>query len=141
MGVPNLGPIPSTDTVLLYCSPTRFEKSDGSYIAPSTDAFRQDEDGISVTWIEYFKPPPPSAEQAKLAIAASLKPSKNGVYASASVSDILRLAAKANLDVSVVHDPQVNNIGHSLIKGWPLSDEIRLILTHAFPPPAEQVGA
>lgn len=140
MGVKNLGSLPSEATVLLYCSPTKFEKNGAHYLAPSTDAFREDDDGISVTWVDYFKPPPPSIDQAKSAIAATLNVNKNGIYAKATVSGILNLAKKARLNVSVVHDPQSKNDGHSLIKGWPLDDAIRLILTRAFPPPAELVG-
>jgi hypothetical protein len=140
MGVKNLGSLPPDGTVLLYCSPSKFEKSGADYIAPSTDAFRYDDDGISVTWIEYFKPPPPNIDQAKQAIAKSLTVKPAGVYAKATVACILSLAAKANLNVSVVHDPIEKNHGHSLIKGWPLDDAIRLILTRAFPPPAERVG-
>ena len=140
MAVANLGSLQPDDTVLLYCSPTKFEKDNGAYKCPSSDAFRQDDDGISVTWVEFFKPPPPSIEQAKQAIAASMDLSKNGVYAKAKVSEILRLATKAKLAVSVIHDPQASNDGHSLIKGWPLDEAKRQILTKAFPSPAERVS-
>lgn len=139
MGVANLGLLPSDATVLLYCQHNRFEKNGADYLRPSTAAFRQDDDGISVTWIEYFRPPPPSVDQAKASIAASLNLHKNGVYAKATVADILKLAAKKELKVSIEHDPTDLNHGHSLIKGWPLDDAIRLILTRAFPPPAECV--
>lgn len=140
MGIANLGSLPLDHTVLLYCSPTKFEKNDDGYIAPSTDAFRRDDDGNSVTWVEYFKPPPPSLDQAKEATAAEgLTIKKSGVFAKATVSRILELAAGQDLDVSVVHDPLEKNQGHSLIKGWPIDDAIRLILTKAFPPPAEAV--
>ncbi len=140
MGVANFGSLKPDDTVILYCSPTKFEKDGGVYKCPSTAAFRQDDDGISVTWVEFFTPPPPSIDQAKLATAASMSLNKNGVYAKAKVSEILRLAQKAKLTVCVIHDPQASNDGHSLIKGWPHDDAIRQILTRAFPPPADQVG-
>jgi hypothetical protein len=140
MEVANLGPLPREATVLLYCSPTKFEKDGDNYRCLATGAFKHDDDGISVTWIEYFQSPPPSVEQAKQAIVASLNLNKNGVYAKAKVSEIFKLANKAKISVSVVHDPQCRNHGHSLIKGWPLDDAIRQILTKAFPPPAERVG-
>lgn len=139
MGIANLGLLPPADTVLLYCSPAKFEKDDSGYIAPSTDAFRCDDDGISVTWVEYFKPPPPSLDQARQATEGSLAVKKTGVYAKATVASILELAKKQNLDVTVVHDPLEKNHGHSLITGWPLDDAVRLVLTKAFPPPAEPV--
>jgi hypothetical protein len=131
----SLGQLPADSTVILYCSPTKFEKIDGKYVAPSIDAFRKDPDGISVTWVEFFRPPPPSTDQAKAAMATNLTINKNAVFAVAKVGQILDLAMKENLAVTVDHDPIEGNSGHTLIKGWPHDADKRDILTRAFPPP------
>ena len=135
----SLGPLPADGTVILYCSPTKFEKIEGKYVAPSIDAFRKDVDGISVTWVEFFRPPPPSIDQAKDAVGKNLKINRNAIFAVAKVHKILELAKKEKIDVSVDHDPIEGNCGHSLIKGWPHDDAKREVLTLAFPPPSWSV--
>lgn len=90
----SLGPVPDIDEVTLLCPRTKQEIVDDLILGPHPTAFRVDEDGISVTWVQYFAPPPPSMEQAALAIKSELTPKKSGILAYSDVERILRYRAK-----------------------------------------------
>ena len=80
MSPTSLGPVPPSDDVTLLCSKMKQEVVDEVMIGPQPGAFRIDNDGLSVTWVQYFKPPPPSLEQAAQAIKSDLVPKKSSVY-------------------------------------------------------------
>ncbi len=126
------GPVPPPDEVTLLCPRTKQEVVDDQILGPHPSAFRIDDDGISVTWIQYFAPPPPSLEQAADAIKQELKPKKSGILAFGQVERILTIAQKLGIVASIVHDPQSKNHGHSLIKGWPDEIGAKVALTRAF---------
>ena len=135
MPVESLGALPPNDTVVLLCPFGKFDKKDDgtTFLRLTPDAFRVDDDGISVVWVEYFKPPPPSIEQAAAALKTERSPTKTGVLAQATVSRILELAKKDGIEAAVTHSPTCKNHGHASITGWP--DQIGVLesLALAFP--------
>lgn len=132
MLVKSLGPVPASDQVLFLCG-QKAQLLQGELctgVLPS--AFKMSEDGISVSWVEYFLAPPPPLEQAAAAIKRELTPRKSGVLACAAVIRISEIAAKLGLNATVTHDPQAANHGHALITGWPDNLGSRVALARAF---------
>lgn len=128
----SLGPVPDHDEVTLLCARAKQEIVDDLLMGLHPTAFRVDEDGISVTWVQYFSPPPPSLEQAAIAIKRELASKKSGILACSEVGRILDIANKLGIVASVEHDPQCTNYGHSLIKGWPNDIGAKVALSRAF---------
>jgi hypothetical protein len=100
------------------------------------EALRCDDDGISVTWIEYFGG---EGEEQLHAAAHALKGTmafkKSGVLARATVGEIEDVMKAAGRDVSVLRDVIDENKAHCLIKGIG-ADELGelLALAGAFDP-------
>lgn len=130
--IESLGPVPASSDVTFLCPKTAQSFEGGLCTGLLPTAFKMHDDGISVTWIEFFEPPPPSLEQAASAIKNDLKPKKSGVLACATVSRLTEIAFKLGLEAAVTHDPQKSNHGHSLITGWPDNLACRVALTRAF---------
>lgn len=129
----NRGELPDDASLLMLCGKTKLTTGeDGAFRNPTAAAFRIDEDGLSVTWLEYFKEPPPQIEQAAQGIKSALDPRPSGALACTTVARVLELADKSGLDVTVKHDPQPGNCGHSLIQGWPTDELSLLTLSFAF---------
>lgn len=133
MPVPSQGLLAEGNTVLLLCPRTRQQTVDGICTGIQPSAFRVDEDGISVTWLEYFQASAEPLQAAALALKSERAPSKTGVLAHARVARILEVGRKLRLEgVSVSHTPTDLNEGHSSILGWANDPGVMLALTFAF---------
>jgi hypothetical protein len=93
------------------------------------DAFEPDDDGISVTWMEYFGGVP--AEQlvaARAAMDRGRRLRESNRLARLKVNTILTAGAAVKRTLSVVHDPieqplERENLGHSLVQGITTDDD------------------
>lgn len=132
MPVPSRGAVPKEDTVVSHCPAKVQVAPTGTCTGISADALRIDPDGISVTWVEYFMPPPPVIEQAAKALKKARRPSATGVLARAKVERILEIAAKLKLTCTVLHTPDDDNEAHASITGCPDTLQVRLALARAF---------
>lgn len=128
------GDVPRDHSVILLVSGGRVLRL-GSNPRIDQEAFRCHQDGISVTWVEFFSG---SAEEqlqhAALAMkAGGLTVRKTGVVARARVGDIIDVMAKAGRAVTVCRDRLDHNEAHCLIVGI-APDELGLLLalTDAF---------
>lgn len=130
MPVPSRGAVPAEDQVVLLCPSKVQQVVNGVCLGITPDAFRVDDDGISVTWVEYFQPPPPALEQAAGALKKAREPSASGVLAHANVGRILEVAGKLKLLVGVIHTPIEDNEGHASITGW--TDDLGALLALSF---------
>jgi hypothetical protein len=121
--------IPTTDHVALHCRRRDLEVGDnGEPSGLRIDAFRVDDDGISVNWLEYE---PGSFEDCLerirmiLASTLDLRPKdKCGVM---KVEEIKQTATIRSKAVNVVHDPIEEpepNPAHSLITGCAPDDAL-----------------
>lgn len=98
------------------------------------DALRCDDDGISVTWVEFF--PGDEREQlraASLAMKGPLTIRKSGVIARITVQKLLEAVSDESCDLRVVRDRQDHNEGHCLITGVSPADiGLLMVLADAF---------
>lgn len=132
MAVDSRGAVPATDSVISLCPLGKQVIKNGTCVGITPDALRVDEDGISVTWVEYFEEPPPALHSAAAELKKSRKPSKTGVLARAQVSRIMEIAGKLKRTFAVTHTPVDNNDAHSSITGCPDELTTKLALTRAF---------
>ena len=98
------------------------------------DAFRCDEDGISVTWVEFYRGSrDEQIRQASLAMKGPLLIRRSGVIARAIVGDIREVMLSAGALVGVRRDRLDHNAAHCLIQGIPKDHGGHLLaLTRAF---------
>lgn len=120
------------DDVIMYASWSKFSRDENQqYDGLQPQAVRQDSDGISITWVEFFQPPPPSIHQACQAIVkGGTTIRKSGVFAIARAGKIRAIAREMGLSIQIERDPVPGNDGHALIKGW--STELVDLLASVF---------
>lgn len=116
--------IPPEDHVLRHCGKfdLKWEPS-GEIRGVFPHAFEHDEEGISVTWVEYFAGC--AAEQlvaARAAIARARRLRSSHRLAKLNVGDVLEAGNATGVATRVVHDPDPGppenaNPAHSLIRG------------------------
>jgi hypothetical protein len=120
--------IPHTDHVALHCQTSDLEVGpDGKWSGLKIDAFRVDDNGISVNWVEQQ---PGSFEACfdrtccLLARLRTVRPKHAcGIF---KVGDIIQTAAASGRVVGVIHDPvegPAPNPAHSLITGCAPDDD------------------
>lgn len=126
--------LPDDATVILHVGKARQLPKDADICeAIDQDAFRCDDDGISVTWVEHFEGDE-QFRQAAIALKGALKLKKSGVIASAKVGDIRAILERIDVPIVVETDPQQSNEAHCLIKGIAATNLSALLaLTLAFP--------
>ena len=124
-------PLPPSNHVLRHCR-QRDLKRDGPD-APVRGvfpyAFEPDEEGVSVTWMEYFGGSAP--EQLTAALAAMERGRRlraGNRLAKLRVSAILAAGRSVEKVLRVIHDPieappEKENLGHSLIQGIAADDD------------------
>lgn len=132
--IENGGELPEEASVILHVPSGRQIPKGGPCQRIDQDAFRCDNDGISVTWVEFFDD---TAEeqirQAALTMRGPLIIRKSGIIARAIVGDIRSTMASAGAAVTVCRDRQDYNEAHCLIKGLaPDNGGHLLALTLAF---------
>ncbi len=121
--------IPTTDHVALHCQAFDLEiGDDGNPSGLKIDAFRVDDDGISVNWLEYEPGSFDDCFERTCRLLATLRTTRAshrcGIL---KVGEIKQTAAARSKAVKVVHDPLVEpqpNPAHSLIIGCAPSDEV-----------------
>lgn len=75
------------------------------------------EDGISVTWVEYFEQQSNPMAAAAIQMRGELTFRSTGVIASANVGELRRSMTQILPEFRIVYDPQPHNKGHALIIG------------------------
>ena len=122
--------LPSEHHVLRHCRKNDLKcEPDGTIRGVYPYAFDPDEDGISVTWMEYFGGSP--AEQlitARAAMDRGRRLRESNRLAKLGVGTILVAGKAVGRILAVVHDPieeppEKENMGHSLIQGIAAEDE------------------
>lgn len=85
---------------------------------------REDEDGLSVTWLEYFRGDPEQrVVRAVQAIRASnLKPSSKSGFAIGVVQSIKSDCLGRKHKIRIVHAPVKDNFAHSELRQFPRDD-------------------
>jgi len=129
--------LPDVDHVVRYVKPSSIGE-DGSIngsefrLRPA----RPDDRGVSVSWMEFYDPPP-DKQIVAIRSRARLTINKNGCYARVNVGRVrYHLQTEAQVSVTFVHDPlpaeqqKIEDCAHSLICGLPTGDS----------PEAEEVG-
>jgi hypothetical protein len=121
--------LPPEHHVLRHCRQGDLKVEDGTIRGVYPDAFDPDDDGISVTWMEYFGGS--AVEQLIAARAAmdrgrKLRPSNR--LAKLRVGTVVVISEAAGKIVTVIHDPieeppERENVGHSLIQGIASNDD------------------
>jgi hypothetical protein len=123
-------PLPDEDHVIRQCSGTAVERDPETQqpIGITKDAFDDDPDGVSVTWVEYFAKSPDPERAAMEAIKATprtVRPTHR--FGKFSVGLIRAAGRDAGVPLAVEHDPIPKNPGHSLIKGLAPNDHAELM--------------
>jgi hypothetical protein len=123
--------IPATDHVALHCQPSDLEfDSLGAPKGLKIDAFRLDEDGISVNWIEYEPGPFDQCLARTCRLLASIRNVKGSHRCAVmNVGEIRQTGSIQQKTLNVVHDPIDGPPpipAHSLICGVTAQDDALL---------------
>ena len=110
--------IPDQDHVARYCRPWQCPKGQ---IEATAFFLREDEETLSVNWMEYLNCPNRESEIAQLRNIYSLKFTRVAAGAKIAVLNVGDIHKKVFLesqdrrDLKVLHDPEVNDPSHSVI--------------------------
>lgn len=121
------GNLPDHDHITHYVRPTKV-REDGSIDGSIFRESAQDDDGISVNWLEYFDEECESERLCKVASSIQLETSRNGRFAEMNVGDVVGCLVSRGCPGGVSHDPQEARNGHDpdpshcLIQGLPTPD-------------------
>jgi hypothetical protein len=122
--------IPPENHVFRHCRKGDLKwDPDGTIRGVFPDAFEPDEDGISVTWMEFFGgSPAEQLEAARAAMDRARRLRASNRLAKLKVSTILAAGEEVKRVLFVVHDPieqpqERENLGHSLIQGIAVDDD------------------
>ena len=124
-------PLPPVDHVLRHCLQRQLKtEADGTIRGVFPDAFDPDEDGVSVTWMEYFQGAS-IADQiaaARAAMYRGMRPRAGNRLAKLNVGAVLSEGQALGTSLSIIHDPiedppERANHGHSLLVGVTHGDE------------------
>jgi hypothetical protein len=121
--------LPPAHHVLRHCRQGDLKVEDGTIRGVFPYAFEPDDDGISVTWMEFFGGLP--VEQliaARAAMDRGRRLRESNRLAKLKVITILAAGAAVKKVLSVVHDPieqppERENLGHSLVQGIAADDD------------------
>ncbi len=117
-------PVPDQDNISRYCKPKTLGK-DGR---PSRTSFmlRQDEDYLSVNWLEYFGDIGQEAQLDQIRRHITLSLAATGKFAILNVGRTLE-RVHTNSDkqnVAVLHEPTPEDRSHSGIHGYSYEDDL-----------------
>lgn len=111
--------LPEQDHIMRYVPSARLRKDeDGKVlgILPQAFAHRNDEDFLSVNWLEHFKNDKASnLRDCVDAQRATLNVGKNCVYAVAMVDKVKQVCIKKQKPVRIVYQPTKGNVAHSAL--------------------------
>lgn len=119
MAVKRGNSLPGQDHIMRYVPPARLRRDeDGNVlgILPQAFAHRNDEDSLSVNWLEHFKKDKASnLRDCVDAQRATLNVGKNCVYAVAVVDKVKLVCVKKQKPVRIVYQPTKGNMAHSAL--------------------------
>jgi hypothetical protein len=123
--------LPREDHILRLVSPSRLRKDENNVVVGVLHtAFERkpDEEGLSVTWLEYFAGP--RAEQEVAAVhamrASTITPGKNAAFAIGNVGAIADTCADRGHKVRIIHWPEDDNKAHAEVRQLPRDDILLL---------------
>lgn len=123
-------PLPLEHHVLRQCRRGDLKtEADGTITGVYPDAFEPDDDGISVTWLEYFGGSPEAQLlAARDAMNRIRRLRESNRLAKLNVGSVIDASAHLGRAVAVTHDPieeppDRQNLGHSLITGVLAEDD------------------
>lgn len=119
--------LPSEDHILRLVSPSRLRKDENSVVVGILHtAFERkpDEDGLSVTWLEYFSGTRGEQEIAAVHAmrASAMTPGRNSAFAVGNVGAVATTCADRNHKVRIIHWPEPDNKAHAEIRQLPRDD-------------------
>jgi hypothetical protein len=119
MDLPEGSELPDEACVIFHVSGgKKHPKTGGPCERIDLDALKCDEDGISVTWVEYFDGDPEERFAAAAdALCACITVRKSGVIAKITVGQIKEALADEAVQVRVIRAQEYENQAHCLIEG------------------------
>ena len=119
--------LPREDHVVRLVSPSRLRKDENNVVVGVLHtAFERklDQDGLSVTWLEYFTGPRAAQEVAAVQAmrASTITPGKNAVFAIGNVGAIADTCSDHGHKVRIIHWPQDDNKAHAEVRQLPRDD-------------------
>jgi hypothetical protein len=119
--------LPREDHILRLVSPSRLRKDENNVvIGVLHTAFERkpDEEGLSVTWLEYFAGTRPDQEVAAVHAmrASNISPGKNAAFAIGNVGAIVDTCTDCGHKVRIIHWPEPDNKAHAEIRQLPRDD-------------------
>lgn len=109
--------LPGQDHIMRYVPPARLRRDEDNNvlgILPHAFSYRDQENYLSVNWLEYFKNDKASNLRDCVDVQrATLKVAKNCVYAVAVVDKVMQVCVKKQKPVRIVYHPTNGNVAHS----------------------------
>ena len=117
-------PVPNSDHVVHYCSPSNVDKEEG---LPTARAFFPRDHGkyLSVNWLEYLKKPDIDSAVAcvRPVLAKKIMLRSNGRLAVLNVGQVKSAArAAGNTALDFEHRPEPNDESHAVLTGYSSGD-------------------
>lgn len=121
-------PLPSEDHVMRYVSPARLRKDeDNNIIGILGEAFKQrkDEEGLSVTWVEYFTGTHNQQIESAVRKLRSCMPVKPA--SGFAIGKVDRIISTCNIKnnsrkTRIIYMPTANNKAHAEVRSIPSDD-------------------
>ena len=121
--------LPAEDHVVRYVRKRQLRRdSDGNVIGVLPDVFnrREGEGYLSVTWLEHFSPDYETGLRAgAAAIGRQLEVKRRDGFTVGNVGTVSEICESFDVRVRLLHEEEVENTGHSAIRGLP-RDHIEL---------------
>lgn len=121
--------LPDDDHVMRYVPWTRLRRDeDDNVIGVLPEAFqlRQDEDCLSVNWIEFYTDPATRVYRSVLALRNSRKAGAKSAFVIGNVGKIKAACTIHGCKVRVLHEPKEGEPAHASIRRLPRDDLILL---------------
>jgi hypothetical protein len=121
--------LPDDDHVMRYVPWGRLRRDEDDNIIgilPEAFQLRQDEDSLSVGWVEFYANPETRVHQSVWALRNSRKAGAKSAFAIGNVGKIKATCAVHGSKVRVLHEPKEGEPAHSGIRRLPRDDLILL---------------
>lgn len=129
--------LPDEDHVMRVIPWSRLRKTEDDVVIgllPEAFMLREEEEALSVNWIEYFSKDRPGNIKASVhAFRVSLKIGRKAAYAVAKVAKVKEVGLNKQKKIRIVYSPTSNNKSHSSVH-VAINDDLALMdaLTHEF---------
>ena len=119
--------LPLEDHIVRFVSPSRLRRDENNAVVgilPTAFELRPEDEGLSVTWLEYFAGDRDQkiASTIRAIRASAIKVSQNSGFAIGNVGAIANTVADRGYKIRIIHMPVGDNKAHAEIRQFPRNE-------------------